>query len=1081
MLTDHSMNQTAGKLDRFVETLRERLFIPVGEARLTGCFQTTEPQNAIPADALYGPVPGRWGGEGVYAWFRMEYTVPDSLDGKPLFLWPRIGFYEGTLWVNGRIHSNYAAKFNVGSHGNHWCNRFCAGARAGESFRFDLECYAWHDMPGTQPLDDERMRDYSYPVDRTDVCVRDDEVMEFMFDLYTLLSLRRSLPAASLRRAEVENALYEAHLRLFYDPDACSEEEFRKGLRAAAPFLKEQLKKRNGDTAPWIGLIGHSHMDTAWLWPLTETEKKCARTYANTLNLMEEYPEYRFVQSSAFHSDWLRRDYPELFSRIQKAVADGRYEPNGGVWVECDCNLTGGEYLVRQFVWGQRFTRKYFSYTSDSFWLPDTFGYSSAIPQIMKGCGVDYFLTTKIAWNDTNEFPLTSFLWKGIDGTEVLTHFNRTHIGPNPESFRTETYGEDRMKELRTAPLRLFSFGKGDGGGGPEFEMLECARRLSDLEGAARSGYTSVSNFMKRLEKTIVNPTVYSGELYLELHRGTLTNQHVIKHNNRACEIALHNLELALVLKAVREGTAADESPVAPLMNTLLVHQFHDILPGTCIHSVHEETYASVGGAIRTAEELTARALSGAGADIRSGSDIRASEKTVSLLERGNPAVNEARNTVESYCSPTADTYCGETKRDCSLTLLNPVSFDRNDTLYLPGTFEGIASEGTAAATQVFTALDGTQTTAVRGLTLPAFTTAVLNITPAAAADCESPFILEGNRLTTPFAQVTFNENGAMSSFIDRRTGRELVQGLPFNTFLLTEDLPSSWDNWDFDADEEDKFAPAGELISREVVSEGTVELRIRSVWRLTEKTVITQDMVFDAASPLVTFDTIMDWRDDHRFLKAAFDTAIQADGVRNEIQFGYIRRSNARSTSIEKARFEVCNHKYSDLSEANGGVAILNDSKYGISVRGGSMRLSLHKGGCRPDDHGDKGIHVCRYALLPHDTPFGAESVIRPAYAFNYRPVIVERGSVSAASLCRVDDANVIIETVKPCEDTQKAYILRLYEAAGGYSRTHLTFSHPVKALFDCNMLEEELAPLDPAEPLVFTPFKIRTIKVVY
>ena len=946
--------------------------------------------------------------------------MPEELDGKALFFWPRTGFYEATLWVNGRIHSNYAAKFVEGSHGNHWCNRFTPAAKAGETFDFAMECYAFHTMPGTQPLSDERQADFTYPVAPADICVRDDEVMDFLFDLKTLLSLRKTLPTGSFRRAELENALYDAHLHLFYDPAACSEDEFRRGLRAASPILKEQLAKKNGDSAPYIGLIGHSHMDTAWLWPITETEKKCARTYANSLNLMEEYPEYKFVQSSAYHSEMLRRHYPELFSRIQKAVAEGRYEPNGGVWVECDCNLTGGEYMVRQFLWGQRFTRKYFGYTADCFWLPDTFGYSYAIPQIMKGCGVNYFLTTKIAWNDTNPFPLTTFTWQGLDGTGVFTHFNRTHIGPSPEAY-AELTGDNDMKEKRVSSMRLFSFGKGDGGGGPEFEMLESARRLENLEGTAKSGYTTVSDFMKELEKTAVNPSTYAGELYLELHRGTLTNQHTIKHNNRFCEIALHNLELALVEKAVREDKEADESPVAPLMETLLVHQFHDILPGTSIHRVHAETYEAVGGAIEKANALTKEALSGNG----------------------------------------------------GLTLTSALSFDRHDTVYLTGGHAGI--EGAKA--QVFTSLAGETMTAVSGLAIPAFGS--VQITDAAPREEASPFVIDGNHLATPFAEITFNGNGAMASFIDRATGRELVKGLPFNTFLMAEDLPASYDNWDVDADLMDKFAPAGTILSREVVSGGPVELRLRFKWRLTDKSSITQDIVFDAASPLVTFDTVMDWQEEHRFLKAAFDTALICDGVRSEIQFGHIRRSNHRGTPVEKARFETCNPKYSDLSEQNFGVALLNDSKYGLSVEEGSIRLSLHNGGVRPDDQGDKGVHRCRYALLPHAGGFSAEAVIRPAYAVNYRPV--ETAGGDSAPLVSVDDANVIIETVKPCEDRQRAYILRLYEAAGGYSRARLSFSHPVKALYECDMLEEEEKPLDPGEALSFTPFRIRTVKVVY
>ena len=1016
MLAARSMRQTMAKLELFLTTLKERMFIPVGNAETRGFYQTGQPLHRIPDRESYGPVPSeRWGAEGEYGWFHMEYTVPPALEGKALFLYPRMGFYEATLWVNGHIHSNYAAKYVEDSHGNHWCNRFSERAQAGETYIFDLEAYSFHLVPGTHPLSRPDITDFTYPAGGVDVCVRDEAVSSFLFDLGTLISLRKALPENSPRRAEVENGLYEAHLRLLYDPGACTDAEFRRALEDAHPFLLRELEKHNGSTAPYVGLIGHSHMDTAWLWPVSETRKKCARTYAGQLNLMEEYPEYRFIQSSAAHADFIREDNPELFERIRQKVKEGRWEPNGGVWVECDCNLTGGEYMVRQFLWGQRFTRKYFDYTADCFWLPDTFGYSYAIPQIMKGCGVNYFLTTKISWCDTNTFPMTSFYWQGIDGTRVFTHFNRTHIGPTPETLHEMTDGTDGIRECRVVPMRLFSFGRGDGGGGPEFEMLENARRLGDLEGVPRSGYTTVSDFMKRLEKEAVRPSTWAGELYLELHRGTLTNQHEIKRNNRDAEIALHTLEAATVLSAVRMGREASGEKVRPLMQTLLLNQFHDILPGTCIHAAHVQAKREVKGVIDQANRL-------------------------------------ARETLAGGDEPV---------------VFNPLSFERKATFYLPGEHPG----------QVFTDLEGNTATAVAGASLPPFASVPA---PAGQPEGASPFVLEGKRLVTPFAEITFDENGAIASLIDRRIGRELVNGLPFNTFVMAEDLPAEYDNWDIDADAEEKLAPAGRLISRQVVSDGPAELRIRSEYQLTEKTVIRQDMVFDAASPLITFDTVIDWQEEHRLLKAVFDTALHADGMRSEIQFGHIRRSNHRSTDWDRAKFEVCNHKYSDLSEENYGVALLNDCKYGISVNEGSMRLSLHRGGTRPDAQGDKGRHRLRYALLPHDGPFGAETVIRPSYAFNYPPLPVESGFVSAP-LVTVDQPNVIIETVKPCEDTQRAYILRLYEAAGSYCRAGLRFSHPVKAVHVCNMLEEEQEPVNTGDPLVFTPFHITTLKVCY
>ena len=1023
MLTARGMQQTIAKLKRFCDTLYARLFTPVGQAENQRLYQTTTPLHQIPDESLFAPVGDmkRWGGEGMYGWFKAEYTVPEELDGKALYLYPRTEAYEGTLWVNGGMHSNYAAKFVEGSHGNHYCNRITPAAKTGETFHFALECYAYHFMPGTQPLFDEAFKDYTYPIGAMDVCVRDDEYMEFLFDLRTLLSLVDALPETAFRRAEVENALFKAHQVLFYDPDTCSQEAFRAGLRAASPILKEQLSRVNASDAPWVGLIGHSHMDTAWLWPISETEKKCARTYANQLNLMEEYPEYKFVQSSAYHSDIIRRNNPDLFARIQKAVAEGRYEPNGGVWVECDCNLTGGEYMIRHFLWGQRFTRKYFGYTSDCFWLPDTFGYSFAIPQIMKGCGVDYFLTTKMSWNDTNKFPYTSFYWQGMDGTKVLTHLNRIHAGPSPETLHEMTDGADAIRERHAAPMRLFSFGRGDGGGGPEFEMLEMARRLKDLNGVPRTGYQTVSEFMHQLEENIHEPSTYAGEMYLELHRGTLTNQSQIKRNNRDCEIALHDLELATVMDAVRSYKPADGEAIAPMMNDLLVRQFHDILPGTCIHSVHEETRR--------------------------------------VIESN---IDKARGMTKALLAP-ADTD--------TIALTNPLSFDRSDTLHIETDAVGLEN----AIAQPYTDLFGKKMLAIGMVTLPAFGSVKLKKSEPAQEYC--PFQLEGNHLSTPYLSITFDENGFISSMVDRRTMRELVSGLPFNTFLMCEDLPAAWDNWDIDADEEAKFAPCAKLLSREVVSVGPVEARIRSRYAISDKSFIEQDMVIDGQSPMVSFETIIDWQDDHRFLKTAFDTSLLADGVRSEIQFGHIRRSNHRSTDVEKARFETCNHKYSDLSETTYGVALLNDSKYGLSVNEGSMRLSLHKGGILPDHLGDKGRHYCRYAILPHASPFTAYSVIQPAYAFNYQPLA---GFAREESFLTAGPYNIIIESVKPCEDTQNAYIVRMYESQGDYTQASLNLSHASYGVYECNMLEENPQKIDPSK-LTFRPFEIKTIKVSY
>ena len=749
---------------------------------------------------------------------------------------------------------------------------------------------------------------------------------------------------------------------------------------------------------------------------------------------MDEYPEYKFIQSSSCHSDFLRRKYPDLFARIQQKVKEGRYEPNGGVWVECDCNITSGESMVRQFLWGQRFTRKYFDFTSNCFWLPDTFGYSAAIPQIMKGCCVDYFLTTKIDWNDTNTFPLDTFYWEGIDGTKVFTHFNRTHIWPDAEDLMTYVAGTPSndhscIKDKRVTDTRVISYGYGDGGGGPQFEMIEAARRCADLNGCPKSEHKLVGEAMKEIERDAVEPDTYAGELYLELHRGTLTNQHVIKRNNRKAEFALRDLEIFTVTDAVKNNKTADSADIAPLYEKLLVNQFHDILPGTCIPRAHEESRAM----------------------------------TTALITRARDLVKELAQSD---------------KEDC-VTVTNTLSFDRSDVIVLD--YSGKIVDG-GYRQQVYTDVRGNKKLMVGGVTVPAFSSVTLKLVDGKPEE-NSVFSLNDNSLETPFASVKFADNGTISSFVDKRADREICgDGYNLNTFIMAEDFPSEWDNWDVDADIEMKFEDVSKLVSREIISDGSVALVIRSKYAISGKSTVTQDMIFFADSAEVRFDTVMDWQDNHRFFKPAFDTSVRQEFARFDVQFGNVKRPTTRNNSIEKAKFEVLNHKYTDLSETRFGVAVLNDSKYGISVNGGKLRLSLHKGGLRPDFKGDRGVHHCVYSFLPHDSGFDAENVIRPAYELNV-PTAVTAGEYSAQKLMSIDADNIFVEAVKPCEDAQRAFIVRMYEAEGTFTNANVSFFGGAKSVKITNMLEEEQGEVESIAPakLQFRPFEIKTLKVTY
>lgn len=1034
MLTEKQIERTLGKLKRFETTLNPLLFKKVARIDDVLAFETTERLYDIPDASLMAPVSNGWiwGAEESFCWFRTEFVVPEELDGKDLFIMPHTEGYETLLWVNGKPFGTFCTKIVFTGHGNHYCDLLKMKARAGEKIEIALEVYSGHTHLGTQPFETNRLiKEYRYKFGGIDICLKDEYINEFYFDLRVVNELCETLPESSFRRGDIVNALYEVHKRVYYAYDDVDEETFRAALKAAHPYLKEVLAVKNGPDAAQVGIIGHSHLDTAWLWKKTETIKKCARTYSNAISMMEQYPEFLFVQSSACHSDMVRKHYPALFEDIKARVAQGRYEPNGGVWVECDCNITSGESMVRQFLWGQRFTRKYFDFTSNCFWLPDTFGYSAAIPQIMKGCCVDYFLTTKIDWNDTNSFPYDTFYWKGIDGTTVFTHFNKIPAWPSPADLHYAVTGDTKdghrsLHERSVTRKRICAFGHGDGGGGPQFEMMETARRIKDLNGCAKAEYSTVGEYMKKIEADAKNASTFAGELYLELHRGTLTNQHNIKHNNRKAELMLRDLECLTVAKAVRDNEIVSDEKIRPLYEKLLINQFHDILPGTCIPSAHK----------------------------------LALEETGEILEKAADYIKAVVDGDEKY-----------------VTLTNTLSFERSDAVFLECE-EGLVAD-IPCKQQAYKNLDGKNILIISGVKIPAFSSIKINLVEG-AADSASEISVSDSGASTPFADIVFDSKGYIESLFDKRAGREVRgEGYPLNTLIVAEDLPGAWDNWDIDADLEEKFEDNSVLLSREIVSHGAAALIIRSVYRITDKSTVTQDAIYFADSPEIRFDTVMDWQDNHRFMKAAFDTSVQNSFARFEIQFGNVMRPTTRNDSVEKAKFEVVNHKYTDLSETRFGAAILNDSKYGISVKEGQMRLSLHKGGTRPDFEGDKGVHRTVYSFLPHDGGFGAETVIRPAYELNV-PVIAGNGGFEAIPLVVPKAENVIVEAIKPCEDNEKAFIVRLYEAEGTFTNCPVEFFDGAKKVEITNMLEEVQESFD-GGVLQFRPFEIKTLKISY
>lgn len=967
----------------------------------------------------------KWGGDFCYAWFRSDYTVKKEFEGKTLLIKPDTGLVEGLLFLNGRPSGMFDVCPDIpGDFRLHEVQPLTDCAKAGETFEIAIECYAGHEVLGTRPYDNGEVDKWSfYPADRVrtfnsiDVVLYDEVVAEFLTLHRTVAQIIDCYEESTATHSAAANAFCEIFNILPLHPGE-ADNDWHPALKRANEILKSVTDRKSGEGEEhgFVGLIGHSHLDTAWLWPVRETLHKAARTFSNALRVMEFYPDYHFIQSTVLYIDWMKKYYPDIYEGIKKRTEEGRWEPNGGAWVEFDNNMPAGEYIIRQFLWGQRYTKENLGYTADCFWQPDTFGYSAAMPQILKGCGIKYFLTTKLSWNEANAFPHDSFLWKGIDGTKILTHFNITYAWPDVKDIKNAMYS---VKHPEVSDMKLISYGYGDGGGGPSYSMLESEKTVKDMAGMPKLCSTTVSRFMERLCNTANNLPVFSGELYLELHRGTLTQMHDIKRSNRLLEKAIHNYELLSVITG-----AADEKLRENSVKTLLVNQFHDILPGTCIADAHN----------------------------------------VAVYEN-NKAINEITKGIERLFSGDKSV----------ISVCNTLSFARNDQLILKNT--DLIPDG--CTVQKYTDVYGENCTAVSGIEVPAFSVLTLKAGTEKKAEC--PFKIEGNRVSTPFADIV-TENGRFVSY-KTKNGIEVVSDpdAPLNTFYFGEDIPEVWDNWDIDYDQARKMSASAECLSSEVVTVGALQLRIRVKYRI-GNSALSQDIVFYSDTPRIDFESVVDWNSPHSLLKVGFKVNVLSDDARFETQFGNIKRPTHENYNTDKVRFEVCNHKWTDLSDTRFGVSILNDCKYGISVRENDMRLTLHRGGCRPDPRGDRGVHRFTYSLLVHESAFGTEPVIKPAYMLNY-PLLAFSGSANCkyrGPLFGVDAQNVIIETVKPAEDGN-GVIVRAYESEGSHTLCNLEFSEAFGSVFETDMLEYDDKPLNTAKnsvSLQFKPFEIKTLR---
>lgn len=839
-----------------------------------------------------------------------------------------------------------------------------------------------------------------YRLRRVDMALRDLTVWELVQDLTVLLELAAGLPEDSTRRARIDVALERAVDRV--DP-----RDVGGTAAAARAELADVLAAPASASAHHAVAVGHAHIDSAWLWPVRETVRKCVRTFSSVLALMDADPDFVFACSSAQQYAWVKEDQPELYERIRRRVAEGRFVPVGGMWLESDTNMPGSEALARQMIEGKLFFLEELGVETQDVWLPDSFGYTGSLPQIIRAAGSRWFLSQKLSWNDTDRMPHHTFAWEGIDGSRVLAHFPPVDTYNSRLAVRELHHAESNFAEKGIASSSIVPFGWGDGGGGPTREMLAAAHRMEDLEGVATVELGSPNTFFERAEAELgwaagptgagpggptgagpggvgaARPTrlggapVWSGEMYLEFHRGTYTSQLRTKQGNRRSEHLLREAELWAASAAVGRGEDYPYETLKECWRTVLRNQFHDILPGTCIGWVYQRTEAEYAEVARRLEEVIARAasaLTGPGED--------------PLLLNAAPA--DVAGVPSLAIGPAAP----------------------------PGE-------------------------------------------PVTITELDDGVVLDNGLL-----RVTVDAAGLITSLVDLEADREvLTPGAAAGLLQLHPDAPRQWDAWDIDPEYRNAVEDITDVTGLDVDAQGpqAPDAVVRVTRRVGRDSSLTEEIRLSPGSRQVVLDIDIDWHERQRLLKLAFPLDIKADASTSEMQFGHVERPTHQNTSWDAARYEICAHRWIHVGEPGYGVAVLNDSTYGHDVTrdvdgqghpSTTVRLSLVRAPLFPDPQADQGRHRLRVALRP-----GASigDAVTEGYAFNL-PARTVRGGHGAPPLVSVTGAGVVVEAVKLAEDRSGDVVVRLYESLGARTRARVTAGFEASGVVATDLLERPL-----------------------
>lgn len=970
---------------------------------------------------------GWHGGYDDAAWFSCECDVPVCSQGEKLYFNMNFGGetiirFDGEIIgsVSSKLHNGWVCRENIplpekyeGKHikieaeSGICCGGFCDDAMAGAK-----ETY--YDAVSSGILRVNKLcEDYYYKV-RT------------LFDSVELIYDK--VIAERIYRAVDESV----HMLRF----DFTREDFLDSVKPAFDVLNKHLGELPDYHPGKVIMCGHSHIDVAWLWTVKESERKAVRTFANTLELMDEYPEYKFAQSQAVLYDMVKKYAPDIFSRIKEKVKSGQWEVMGNAWVEADTNIASGESLIRQLLYGREFFVREFGIDSDTYWLPDCFGFTWALPQIIKKSGMKNFITAKLCANDTNAFPHSMFKWRSHSGDDVTAYFTRV-------SYQGE-YDVGRVFECRNgnkqssiADISFGMFGYGDGGSGSTTDMLERAEALKNIPGVPETVNSSAHEFFEEIGKKADEFPVYDGELYFENHRGTFTSQAFVKKNNRRGEFALRNAEILSSAAELMGKSDYDGAELERLWKILLVNQFHDILPGSSIHEVYEnarEDYAELNGGL---EKLI-------------------NEKLNVLFSERDPEAF----TVANYLNVP---YTGEVK------IKLPEGY--NSVEYAD---EQIPCVKLSDKTGDYISFVAENIPSLSGRTYR-FSKSEHPTQPCVKA--------EKNLLENNILRVEFDNNGEMTSVFDKENDREVLAAVG-NTLCIYQDKPIHESAWNLEFDYRMTPYPLKTAESVEVVRNDSVAGELK-ILRKFNKSTVTQYISLKKDSRQIDFRTAVDWHEREKVLKVNFPVGVRSCSSTSEIAHGSIQRPTHYNTSYDLAKFETCMHKWVDLSESGYGVSVLNDCKYGFSVHENNIDITLMRAPICPDPTGDIGYNEFTYSLVPHTGTWQEAGISELAYALNNPPAVVYSavGSHDGERLISVKRKGVVLDAFKKAQNDD-GYILRVFEAYSSRGKCEIDFCKAIESVTECNIMEKDSEALSHCEKsFVFDikPNEVKTFRIKF